>query len=180
MMKILLLLSVLIIPSCGFHTIYSDNRISSQSKAYNEELASITVKVSRDKINQDLKNNLEDVLNPGNIEIDQKYIINISLNRSTGSSIITSTGSAGRQKVILAAKYRLRDFHSGELIATGDVVADDDFDVENKLFANYSAENAIASNLTLVIARNIRNMLINDIVNSYKVREIPEEKELVF
>jgi hypothetical protein len=174
---IFLLFSFLVLSSCGFQAIYSDNRISSESKSYDEELASITVKISRKKLNQDLKNNLEDILNPNKIEIDQKYLIDISLEKSIGGSIITSTGSDGRRKVILTAKYRLRDFHSGELIATGVANAEDDFDVERNRFGNYTAEESIASNLTLVIAQNIRNLLINDIVNSYKIRENPEEKE---
>ncbi|MFT6077462.1 MAG: hypothetical protein ACJA02_000467 [Myxococcota bacterium] len=176
-MKFFLLLNILILSSCGFQTIYSNNKISSKSKAYNEELAAITVKVSRKKLNQDLKNNLEKVLNPNNIEVDQKYSIDISLEKTVRTTFINDTGSSGRNKVILIANYKLRDFYTRQLISTGVVNATDDFDVENKRFANYAAEEAIASNLTKVVAHNIRNLLINDIVNSYKIREITEEKE---
>ncbi|MFT5703863.1 MAG: hypothetical protein ACJAZX_000206 [Rickettsiales bacterium] len=158
--------------SCGFHTIYSDNKISSKSKAYNEELASIKVEISRSKLNQDLKNNLEDILNPNNIQESPKYSINIILNKSITPTFINSFGSSGRNKVTLDANYRLKDLITGLIIATGNATANDDFDVEDKRFANYITEQSIASNLTLIIAQNIRNLLINDIVNNYKVREL--------
>jgi len=176
--KIYFLIILSLFSSCGFHAIYrSDNKISDKSQGYNEELASINVEVTRKKLNQDLKNNLEQVLNPDGIKVDAKYSINISLDRNTVSTFTTYTGSSGRNKVILTANYQLKDLKSGEVIATGTATAKDDFNVENNVknnrFANYIAEDNIASNLTLIIAQNIRNLLINDIVNNYKVRDIP-------
>ncbi|MES2676949.1 MAG: hypothetical protein V4612_01370 [Pseudomonadota bacterium] len=175
--KIYLLIGLLLFSSCGFHVIYkSDNKISDKSQAYNEELASIQIEVSRKKINQDLKNNLEKVLNPDDIKVDPKYSIIITLDKTLVSTFTTSTGSSGRNKVILTANYRLKDLNSGEVIATGTTTAKDNFDVENdKRFANYIAEDSISSNLTLIIAQNIRNLLINDIVNTYKIRDIPNQ-----
>ncbi len=162
------------------HAIYnSDNKISSKSHAYNEELASIKIEVSRKKINQDLKNNLENVLNPNNIKIEPRYSINISLDKNIFSTFTTSTGSSGRNKVVMIANYKLKDLVSRELIATGTTTATDDFDVENNRFANYTAEESIASNLTLIIAQNIRNLLINDIVNSYKIRDVSIERAVM-
>ena len=174
--KIYFLIILSLFSSCGFHAIYrSDNKISDKSQGYNEELASINVEVTRKKINQDLKKNLEQVLNPDGIKVDAKYSINISLDKNTVSTFTTYTGSSGRNKVILTANYQLKDLKSGEVIATGTATAKDDFNVEQiNRFANYIAEDNIASNLTLIIAQNIRNLLINDIVNNYKVRDIPK------
>ena len=174
--KIYFLIILSLFSSCGFHAIYrSDNKISDKSQGYNEELASINVEVTRKKLNQDLKNNLEQVLNPDGIKVDAKYSINISLDKNTVSTFTTYTGSSGRNKVILTANYQLKDLKSGEVIATGTATAKDDFNVEQiNRFANYIAEDNIASNLTLIIAQNIRNLLINDIVNNYKVRDIPK------
>ncbi len=170
--KIIFLIGLLLLPSCGFHSIYqSGNKISNESKAYNEELASIEIEIARKKINQDLENNLKKILNPDEIKVSPKYLIKISLNKSLTSTFTNPTGASGRNKVILTANYKLKDLSSGEIIATGTVSAKDNFDVGDKRFANYIAEDSIASNLTLIIAQNIRDLLINDIVNSYKVRE---------
>jgi hypothetical protein len=176
-MKILLI-SLLLVSSCGFQTIYgTGNNISSKSAAYNEELASIKVQIPRSKLNQDLKNNLEKILNPDDIEVDSKYLIKIDLETRIASTFTTDTGSSGRNKVILNAKYELIDINSEELIATGSVLAKDDYDLGENRFANYITEENISSNLTLIIAQNIRNLLIRDIVNNYKIRDIKDVKE---
>lgn len=176
-MKTLLIITVLTLSSCGFRAIYNDNKISEDSKSYNQELASIQVQTVRKKINQDLKNNLEDILNPDGIEIQKKYVIDVDLTKRIASTFTTTTGSSGRNKVTLTANYRLKDLESGELIATGSTFAKDDFNVGLGRFANYTTEEEITSNLTIILAQNIRNLLINDIVNSYKIRELPKDKE---
>jgi len=163
----------LFLTSCGLHPIYkTGNKISNQSQSYKRELASIKVEVVRKKLNQDLKNNLEKVLNPEDIKTDPKYSISITLTRSLSSTFTNYTGSSGRNKVTLVASYELKDLSSGDVIATGTAIAKDDFDVGDKRFANYIAEDAIAENLTVIIARNIRDLLVNDIVNNYKSKDV--------
>ena len=182
-MKLLVLfVAFILLSSCGFHAIYAtDNKISKNSGEYRQELASIKIEIARNKLNQDLENNLEKTLNPDEIKSDAKYSLSISLNKSLSSTFTTSTGSSGRNKVILTAVYKLKDLNTGEVIAGGTTDAKDDFDVEDKRFANYIAEESIASNLTLIIAQNIRNLLINDIVNNYKTKQniIGEENFLM-
>jgi LPS-assembly lipoprotein len=171
------LLVLLFLASCGLRPIYKiSSEISDQSQNYKQELASIKVEITRKKLNQNLKNNLEKILNPEDIKTDPKYLITVSLQRSLSSTFTNFTGSSGRNKVTLTAKYQLKDLNSEEIIAAGSTTANDDFDVENKRFANYITEETIADNLTLTIARNIRNLLINDIVNNYKNKD-KERKE---
>ena len=178
-MQKLLLIGLLFFSSCGFQTIYgSGNKISANSKAYEEELASIKINIARSKLNQDLKNNLQQVLNPNEIEIQPKYLIKIDLKKSIASTFTTDTGSSGRIKVILDSNYRLFDIESEELIATGKVNAKDDYDLGDNRFANYATEESIASNLTLIVAQNIRNLLIRDIVNSYKIRDLENDRKV--
>jgi len=171
MRKVCLLTFLIISSSCGFHPLYeSDNKMSDKSYGYNKELASIKIEVTRKKLNQDLKNNLEQVLNPDGIKVDQKYSLNLSLEKSLFSTFTTANGSSGRYRVVLDAKYTLRNLKSGEVIAEGTTTTKDAFDVESKRFANYIVEDVIASNLTLIIAQNIRNLLTNDIINDYKLK----------
>ena len=157
--------------SCGLQPIYKTNKnLVDKNYNYQQDLAAITVKVDRKKLNQDLKNNLEKVLNPNEIKVDAKYLLNVTLNKSLTSTFTSYTGSSGRNKVILTAHYQLKDLSNDEIIATRTTSADDDFDVGSKKFANYIAENSIATNLTLIIADNIRNLLINDMINSHKAK----------
>lgn len=170
MKKIILLLLLFSFFSCGFHPIYkADNKISESNQSYSQELAAIQIKPERKRLNQELRNNLETVLNPDNIKTDPKYLLTITLTKNLVSTFITSTGASGRNQVTLIANYQLKDLSSGEIIASGVVSARDDFDVDTtKRFANYITEDSIASNLTLQIAQNLRNLLINDIVDDFK------------
>ncbi len=172
MKRYFILVQILFLTACGFHPIYkTDNKISDKSQAYSQELASIKVEISRKRLNQDLKNNLEKVLNPDNIKTDPRYLLSINLDRALTSTFTNFTGSSGRNKVILTATYKLKDLISGDIIASATTTAQDDFNVEDKRFANYVAEDAIAENLTFIIAKNIRDLLINDIVNNYKAKD---------
>ncbi len=149
---------------CGFRPVYQQNQINGNQLEYLEELAAIKVEIARKKLNQDLKSNLEKTLNPNQIKVEARYIITIELTKDISSTFITSTGSSGRNKITLSAKYKLKDIESGELISEGKTEAKEDFDINiDKRFANYTAEEQISSNLTLIIANNIRDLLITDI-----------------
>ena len=177
MKKYFLLFLFLSLASCGLRPIYQiDNKISDKSQAYRQELASIKVDIARKRLNQNLKNNLEKILNPDDIKTDPKYLISVTLKKSLTSTFTNFTGSSGRDKVILTASYKLKDLNSGDVIAGATTTAQDDFDVRDKRFANYAAEDAISENLTLIIAKNIRDLLINDIVNNYKAKDVDKDK----
>jgi LPS-assembly lipoprotein len=158
----------LITYSCGFKSVYNlENKISNTDN-YEEELAAIKIKKESKRINQVLRNNLEDALNPDDIKVETKYSLEITLVKSLSSTFITSTGASGRNKVILNANYKLIDLASGKTIATGISTANDDFDVETRRFANYITQEAIELNLTKIIAKNIRNLLVGDITSFIK------------
>lgn len=180
MRKYFLLSLVLFLVACGLHPIYkADNKISDKSQAYIQELAAIKVDIPRKKLNQNFKNNLEKILNPNDIKTEPKYLISVTLTKSLASTFTNFTGSSGRNKVILTAGYQLKDLNSGEIIASASTNAQDDFNIENQRFANYIAEDTITENLTLIIAKNIRDLLINDIVSNYKSKDTDKDKKII-
>jgi hypothetical protein len=168
----------LILSSCGFKPIYKSNTNIENGENYAKELAAIQIKYKRKRINQELRNNLQKILNPNDIKVKPKYLLNVDIDKGLVSTFTTTTGSSGRNKVVLTASYVLKDLNNGEKIASGDTNAKDDFDVEEKRFANYVIEEAIASNLTLTIAQNIRNLLINDIIDNIRKKKEEENEKL--
>jgi len=162
---VLLIIILILLSSCGFQSVYKlSNEIPGvENENYKTELAAVDVKKERKYINQQLRNNLQDVLNPDKITVTPKYLLTVNLEKSLTSTFTTSIGSSGRNKVILNATYSLKSLESGDVIAIGNVTAQDDFDVQNKRFANYITQETIEINLTKIIAQNIRNSLIRDI-----------------
>jgi hypothetical protein len=174
------LLVVFLTSSCGFHSIYNiENDIPGEvdERSYKQELAAIKIVEKRKYINQQLRNNLEVVLNPDEIKNEPKYLLNVDLTKTLTSTFTTTTGASGRNKVTLTADYQLKDIATGKVISIGSTTARDDFDVQSRRFANYNVEEAIAVNLTKIIAQNIRNLLMSDILNKNKQKD--EDSDIV-
>ena len=55
------------------------------------------------------------------------------------------------------------DIASGELVGFGNSSQSGDYDVGDKRFANYITEEDTKSHLVKLIAKDIRNMIINDL-----------------
>lgn len=160
--KIILITIIFFLTNCGFKPIYY-SKDSDQSGHYGEELVYVKIKKYRQEIDHKLYENLHRILNPYKLQTKKKYLLDVKLSDRISSTFTTSSGSSGRNKVILTANYSLSDIVSGDILGSGTVSENSDFDVENKRFANYITEEQIKFNLTKLIAKDIRNMIINDI-----------------
>jgi LPS-assembly lipoprotein len=149
--------------SCGFRPIYYSEQSKREGLDYHNELILVKIKKYRTDIDYELHKHLTKILNPYNLVTKKKYLLDIKLTNKMLSTFTTSAGSSGRNKVLLIANYKLTDIVSGELIGYGDSDENSDFDVSQKRFANYTTEEQTKRNLTKLIARDIRNMIINDL-----------------
>ena len=149
--------------SCGFSPIYYSSQSKQKNIDYHNKLILVKIKKHRSDIDHELHKNLTKILNPYNLTIQKKYLLDIKLTDQISSTFTTSTGSSGRNKVILTANYKLTDIDSQELIGYGESSESSDFDVSSKRFANYTTEEEIKLNITKVRAKDIRDMIINDL-----------------
>ncbi len=172
MLKRVFLLTILAFTfACNMQVMYKDGESKNSDIAYSHELAAIVIKKDRIRLNQELKNNLYDILNPDYIKAEPKYFLTIELAATTSSTFITVTGSSGRNSVTITAKYKLQDLETGKEISSGSTIASDNYDVTANRFGSYTAEEYIKSNLTKIVAQNIRNSLVNDIIEMKKKKE---------
>lgn len=183
--KILIIIFLINASTCGFQAAYKeDNNSESQNFSYEHELAAIRIKKDRTKLDQDLKNNIYDLLNPDNIATEPKYFLILKAKKTVTSTFTTDTGSSGRNKIYLDVGYELKDLTTAETISTGQTIVNDNYDVTSNRFGTYSADEYVQLNITKVAAQNIRNSLINDLVEMKKKREkqafeeLQEKKEL--
>ena len=153
--------------SCGFQVIYRD-REAGTDISYVDELAAIVIKKDRTKVSQDLKNSLYDLFNPDHIKATPKYFLIIKVTQSLSSTFTTSTGSSGRNKVILSIFYELKNLETAQVISAGATSVSDNYDVTTNRYGTYSAEQYIQTNLSQVAAQNIRNSLVNDFIETRK------------
>ncbi len=163
-LKIILLLSLC---SCGFQVIYRE-RGSESEVFYVEELAAIRIKKDRTKLSQKLKNNLYDILNPDHVKAEAKYFLILSVKEAISSTFTTSSGASGRNKVILDVAYEFKNLATGATISTGTTSVNDSYDVTANRYGTYTADEYIRSNITVIVAQNIRNSLVNDLIEVRK------------
>lgn len=163
--------------SCGFTVIYKEEAEGTYS--YEKELASIRIQKARGRDTQELRDALKDVLNPELLKVDPKYILVLDMTRGISGTFITSTGASGRNKVTITVEYTLISVQLKKVVAKGNTLVNDNYDVQDNRYGTYVAEDYVAANLTKVAAQNIRNLLVNDIIEIKKKEERGESIEYI-
>ncbi len=160
---------LLIISSCGFQIIYRENDLKKAS--YEKELASIRIQKDSGRLTQELRSAIKDTINPDFLQEDAKYILILSLSKGASGTFITSTGASGRNRITLSVAYQLKNIETGEISAKGVTFVADNYDVQENRFGTYTADQYASSNLVKVAAQNIRNSLVNDLIEIRKKDE---------
>ena len=165
--NLVLLFIIFCLGACGFQVIYKDHK-EGNATSYVEELAAVRIKKNRTHLDQTLKNNLYDLLNPDYIKVEPKYFLELKISRTLSSTFISSTGASGRNKVTLLINYELKNLETAAIISVGSTTVNDNYDVTSNRYGTYSAENYVDANLTKIAAQNIRNSLVNDFIETRK------------
>jgi hypothetical protein len=152
----LLLLSA----SCGFKPLYKLN-----SNIYDSNITSIKVQASNKKYNQILKNNLYDIMNPKNIESDFKYLLKFDISKNINSTYTTQTGSSGRNRVTINVNYVMTDIVTKKIIVNNDISLSENYDITSNRYASHKMEEYKVNNLLKIIAKDIRNDIIQQFYN---------------
>ncbi len=160
-----LLFLIFSISNCGFEVIY---REKDSGISYTEELAAIKIQKDSQRLSQNLRNSLYDIFNPDSIKVEPKYYITLEIQESIGGTFLTETGAIGRNKVTLTVKYNFYDLKTLELIASGTASANDNYDIDFNRYGTHVTNDYTVLNLTKVVAQNIRNLLVNDIIEMKK------------
>ena len=158
---IIYIVILLISASCGFKPLYRvNNNIN-----YNNDITSIKVQASNKKYNQILKNNLYDLINPKNIKNDAKYLLKIDISKNINSTYITETGSSGRNRVTISVHYIMEEIASDNIIASNNVSLSENYDITSNRYASHKMEEYKINNLLKIIAKDIRNEIIQQFYN---------------
>lgn len=170
--KTIISLILLSLFSCGFQTMYRDEE---SHLSYETDLAAIRIKKNRTKLDQKLKNNLYDALNPDQLNIEAKYFLILDVQEAISPTFITITGASGRNQIMLTVKYQLKNLETAKTIASGSSSANDSYNVTVNRYATFTSEEYLRENLTKLLAQSIRDSLVNDFIEIKK--ECSEKKD---
>mgnify|MGYP001560470763 CR=1 FL=1 len=173
MIKFFQIILLLSLTSCGFQVIYRESEKSADI-SYVDELAAIRIQKVRNRLGQEFQNNLYDILNPDYVKAEPKYLLIARIDTIITPTFITQTGSSGRNNMILNVTYTLKSAESGDVIASGRTSVNDNYDVRTNRYGTYVTEEYVKSNLTKIAAQNIRNSIVNDLIET---RKAPKKKD---
>jgi len=165
------ILMFFLISSCGFQVIYKDQYVEN-SLAH--QLASIVIKKERNQLSQTLKNNVYDALNQDSIKTTNKYFLEMNLKQSVSPTFTNVSGGSGRNKVTINVTYVLKKIATAQIISEGNTEVFDSYDVTPNRYATYTADEFARENLTKIIAQNIRNSIVNDLME--EIRDCEKNK----
>jgi hypothetical protein len=169
--KFLVTSLVFTLVSCGFQVMYRDEE---SHASYENDLAAIRIKKDRTAIDQKLKNNLYDLLNPDSTNVEAKYFLILDVTEAVSPTFITITGASGRNKITINVSYELKNLATATTISKGTTSVNDSYNVTDNRYSTDVADEYLRNNLTKVAAQNIRNSLVNDFI---EVRKECEEKK---
>ena len=138
---------VLLLGACGFRSLYGTDATADAPG----ELATIKVNPIADRLGQQLRNNLLDLLNPRGRPANPRYFLTVRLDQSTQRLAIEKDAFATRANLRLLAKFSLQDPDKGLVVSSYNLLASE--------FATLMAEKDAKARAAREIAHDIRTRL---------------------
>jgi LPS-assembly lipoprotein len=149
------LLVVLLLGACGFRSLYGTDATGDAPG----ELATIKVNPIADRLGQQLRNNLLDLLNPRGRPADPRYLLTVHLAPSTQRLAIEKDAFATRANLQLLARFSLQDPDSREVVLSGKSLVVSSYNILDSEFATLMAEKDANARAAREIAHDIRSRL---------------------
>ncbi len=149
------LLVVLVLGACGFRSLYGTDATGDAPG----ELATIKIKPIADRLGQQLRNNLLDLLNPRGRPANPRYLLTVGLDQSTQRLAIEKDAFATRANLRLLAKFSLQEPDNPEIVLSGKILVVSSYNILDSEFATLMAEKDAKTRAAREIAHDIRTRL---------------------
>ncbi|MGF1641672.1 MAG: LPS assembly lipoprotein LptE [Rhodospirillales bacterium] len=138
---------------CGFRPLYGSGESDPGAGA---DLASVAVVSIPDRIGQELRFHLVELLTPGGAPAEPAYILRVGLSETFSDFAVDSSGIATRANLRVDARFSLIRDKDREIVAAGDSVAVSSYNLVANQYANLAALDDARTRALLQIARQIR------------------------
>ncbi len=146
---------VLLLGACGFRSLYGTDATGDAPS----ELATIKINPIADRLGQQLRNNLLDLLNPRGRPAKPRYFLTVRLDQSTQRLAIEKDAFATRANLSLLANYSLQDPDSREIVLSGKSLVVSSYNILDSEFATLMSEKDAKARAAREIAHDIRMRL---------------------
>ena len=160
---------VLLLGACGFRSLYGTDATGDAPG----ELATIKVSPIADRLGQQLRNNLLDLLNPRGRPANPRYLLTVGLDQSTQRLAIEKDAFATRANLRLLANFSLQDPDSREIVLSGKSLVVSSYNILDSEFATLMAEKDAKARAIREIAYDVRTRLAAFFVRQRREKENP-------
>jgi LPS-assembly lipoprotein len=147
---------VTVLGGCGFRPLYGESTSNGNVPA---DFATIAIAPIPNRVGQELRNHLLDLLTPSGRATDPDYTLKVGIKEKISDLAIDSAGLATRANLRLDATYSLVKDDTGKSMLTGKSLAVSSYNLVSNDFSNLTAQNDARSRAALRIAREIRARL---------------------
>jgi len=126
-----------LLAGCGFKPMYAN---SSTSPAVQDAFATIEIGIIQDRIGQQVRNHLQDSLNPYGTPDAAQYLLAVVLDERIEGYGFRSDEAVTRESFTLMADFQLIDQKTGDVVFEDSLSSIHTYDVVQSDFANFSAQ----------------------------------------
>jgi LPS-assembly lipoprotein len=149
------LLACFALAGCGFHPVYA----TSGAAEFDERLASVTITPISERIGQILANTLRDSFNPTGIKVQQRYVLTVTLQTSTGDYAIRKDGTASRELLSVNGGFSMIEVGQENPVLSGAVRTNASYDVGESPYSVIVANSDAQTRAAQEIAADIRTRI---------------------
>lgn len=139
---------------CGFRPLY---RQSSNTDSV-PQFAQISIAQPDDRVAQQLRNHLLDILTPHGAPERPRYLLDYRISESLGSVFVTRTEEITRNNLQISVSYQLRDYETGTPIFSMSATSQASYNVTQADYAN------------LISEKNARERALRDAAEQMRLR----------
>ena len=152
---------LLLTAGCGFHPLYGTSSTTTAAAPVNvqQQLESIRVVPSADRIGQQLYNSLRDGINPRGVPANPRYVLTVQLTENPQQFLLQQDQAATRTYLTITANYRLRVADGETELVSGTVRVRTGYNLLTNEYASLTAQRDAEARSAVELADEIRQRL---------------------
>jgi len=157
-----ILCGILVLNACGFEPIY----VTKDRHYIRTELEHVHIKPIKDRIGQELRNNLYDVIRPRSVDGQPAWELSITLTQATQQISLEQTSFSTRANLTVRAHYTMTSLHTPpEDPIRGSAKAISSYNIVDSDYANLVAVKDARSRAVISLSKDIARQLALDLRN---------------
>jgi hypothetical protein len=151
-----------LLTACGFHSVYGQHVNDKTGDTDSVMLASVKIDTIPGRLGQEFKQDLEDVINPGDsISATPAYRLSVALASSESAIGVSRDGTVSRYNVYINSTYTLTRISDGQQVTAGAINQVSSYDnLINDYFSTYVADADATKRGVMELAEMYRTRLV--------------------